>query len=279
MSSHFVWLNRGKESVVLDVKDAAGRSALHRLVERADVLVQNLAPGAAERLGLVPDELRRAHPRLIVCGISGYGTGGPYQDLKAYDLLVQCEAGLLSITGTPDEPVKVGISIADIAAGMYAYTGILTALYERERTGQGTTLSVAMLDALGEWMGYAYYYGTYGGTPPARTGARHASIAPYGPFTTGDGRQIFFGLQSEREWATLCTKVLNRPELIEDERFARNSLRVKNNDELTPIIEERLAHLTADEAVSLLEEAGMANARLRTMSTLRSVRYAPCCLP
>ncbi|GAA4619860.1 CaiB/BaiF CoA-transferase family protein [Actinoallomurus vinaceus] len=265
MSSHFVWLNRGKESVVLDVKDAAGRAVLHRMVGRADVLVQNLAPGAAERLGLVPEELRRRHPRLITCGISGYGDSGPYRSKKAYDLLVQCEAGVLSVTGTPDEPAKVGISIADIAAGMYAYSGILTALYERERTGQGTDLSVSMLEALAEWMGYPYYYATYGGTPPPRTGAQHATIAPYGPYTAGDGHQVFFGLQNEREWAALCTHVLRCPDLIEDERFARNSPRVENRDELTALIEEAFADATAAEAVRRLDEAGIANARLRSM--------------
>ncbi|WP_433177741.1 CaiB/BaiF CoA transferase family protein [Actinoallomurus sp. CA-150999] len=265
MSSHFVWLNRGKESVVLDVKDPAGRAVLHRMVGRADVLVQNLAPGAAERLGLVPEELRRRHPRLITCGISGYGDSGPYRSKKAYDLLVQCEAGVLSVTGTPDEPAKVGISIADIAAGMYAYSGILTALYERERTGRGTDLSVSMLEALAEWMGYPYYYAAYGGTPPARTGARHATIAPYGPYTAGDGHQVFFGLQNEREWAALCTHVLRRPDLIEDERFARNSSRVEHRDELTALIEEAFADATAEEAIRRLDEAGIANARLRSM--------------
>ncbi|GAA4605041.1 CaiB/BaiF CoA-transferase family protein [Actinoallomurus liliacearum] len=265
MSSHFVWLNRGKESVVLDVKDPAGRAALHRIVDRADVLVQNLAPGAAERLGLIPGELRSRNPRLITCGISGYGDAGPYRAKKAYDLLVQCEAGVLSVTGTPEEPAKVGISVADIAAGMYAYSGILTALYERERTGRGTDLSVAMLEALGEWMGYPYYYAAYGGTPPGRTGAEHATIAPYGPHRTGDGHQVFIGLQNEREWAALCEHVLRRPELARDERFARNSLRVEHRAELTALIEDAFADATTDEAVRRLDEAGIANARLRSM--------------
>ncbi|MCO5968422.1 CaiB/BaiF CoA transferase family protein [Actinoallomurus soli] len=265
MSSHFVWLNRGKESVVLDVKDPAGRALLHRMVDRADVLVQNLAPGAAERLGLVPADLRRRNPRLITCGISGYGDSGPYRDKKAYDLLVQCEAGVLSVTGTPGEPVKAGISVADIAAGMYAYSGILTALYERERTGEGTDLSVAMLEALGEWMGYPYYYAAYGGAAPARTGAEHSTIAPYGPHRTGDGGQVFVGVQNEREWAALCEHVLRRPGLATDERFARNSLRVEHREELTALIEEAFADATAEEAVRRLDEAGIANARLRTM--------------
>ncbi|MEV5749706.1 CaiB/BaiF CoA-transferase family protein [Actinoallomurus sp. NPDC052308] len=265
MSSHFVWLNRGKESVVLDVKDPAGRATLHRIVDRADVLVQNLAPGAAERLGLIPGELRSRNPRLITCGISGYGDAGPYRAKKAYDLLVQCEAGVLSVTGTPEEPAKVGISVADIAAGMYAYSGILTALYERERTGRGTDLSVAMLEALGEWMGYPYYYAAYGGTPPGRTGAEHATIAPYGPHRTGDGHQVFIGLQNEREWAALCEHVLRRPELARDERFARNSLRVEHRAELTALIEDAFADATADEAIRRLDEAGIANARLRSM--------------
>jgi itaconate CoA-transferase len=266
MSSHFVWLNRGKESVVLDVKDPEGRATLHRMTDRADVLVQNLAPGAAQRLGLVPAELRHRNPRLITCGISGYGDSGPYRAKKAYDLLVQCETGVLSVTGTPDQPVKVGISVADIAAGMYAYSGILTALYERERTGRGTDLSVSMLDALGEWMGYPYYYAAYGGTPPPRTGARHATIAPYGPYTAGDGHQIFIGLQNEREWAALCTRVLRRPELAADERFTRNSLRVEHREELTRLIEDAFADATADEAIRRLDEAGIANALLRTMA-------------
>ena len=208
-SSYFVWLNRGKESIELDLKTADGRAVLGALLARADVLVQNLAPGAAERLGLGAGELRKRHPRLITCSISGYGPDGPYRHKKAYDLLVQCEAGLLSVTGTPGEPAKAGISVADIATGMYAYSGVLTALYERERTGGGTSLDVAMLDALGEWMSQPFYYSVYGGQPTRRTGARHASIAPYGPYTAADGSQVFIGLQNDREWAVLCERILS----------------------------------------------------------------------
>ena len=208
-ASYFVWLNRGKQSVELDVKSADGQAALAALLAGADVFVQNLAPGAAERLGLGAEELRARHPRLICCSVSGYGPDGPYAGKKAYDLLVQCEAGLLSVTGTPEAPCKAGISVADIAAGMYAYSGILTALYERERTGSGSSLQVSLLDALGEWMSQPYYYTVYGGQEVRRTGARHASISPYGPYLDG---QVFLGLQNEREWAVLCERVLGRPE-------------------------------------------------------------------
>jgi itaconate CoA-transferase len=197
-SSYFVWLNRGKESVEADAKTAEGRALLRALIGRADVFVQNLAPGAAERLGLGAEDLRSARPELIHCSISGYGPDGPYRSKKAYDLLVQCEAGLVMSTGSPDAPAKAGISVADIATGMYAYSGILTALYDRERTGQGATLRVAMIDALGEWMSQPAYFSRYGGEPPRRTGARHPSISPYGPFAVADGA-VFFGIQNERE--------------------------------------------------------------------------------
>jgi itaconate CoA-transferase len=262
-ASYFVWLNRGKESIELDVKDDADRRVLAALLDRADVFVQNLAPGAAARLGLAADDLRAAHPRLITCSVSGYGDGGPYTDKKAYDLLVQCEAGLLSVTGSPDEPAKAGISVADIAAGMYAYSGILAALYERERTGEGGSLDVAMLDALGEWMSQPFYYSVYGGQPARRTGARHASISPYGPYAAAGG-QVFLGLQNEREWAVLCEKILGRPELIADPRFAGNPDRVAHDAELTPIIEAALAAIPAGELTAALDAAGIANARLRT---------------
>jgi crotonobetainyl-CoA:carnitine CoA-transferase CaiB-like acyl-CoA transferase len=211
-SSYFVWLNRGKESIELDIKSADGRAVLDALLPRADVLVQNLAPGATERLGLGGGQLARRYPRLITCSISGYGPDGPYRRKKAYDLLVQCEAGLLSVTGTADEPAKAGISVADISAGMYAFSGVLTALYERERTGRGTSLEVAMLDALGEWMSQPFYYSVYGGGPAQRTGARHASIAPYGPYPAAGGSQVFLGVQNDREWAVLCERILGRPE-------------------------------------------------------------------
>jgi itaconate CoA-transferase len=263
-ASYFVWLNRGKESIELDLKDAADKDLLTTLVSRADVFVQNLAPGAIGRLGFVTEDLRSWHPRLITCSISGYGPDGPYRNKKAYDLLVQCEAGLLSVTGTPGEPAKAGISVADIAAGMYAYSGILTALYERERTGQGTSLDVAMLDALGEWMSAPFYYSVYGGNPARRTGARHAFISPYGPYTASDGGQVFIGLQNEREWAVLCTRILGRPDLITDERFATNPDRVAHDEELTAIIETALAAIPAGRLTATLDEAGIANARLRT---------------
>jgi itaconate CoA-transferase len=263
-ASYFVWLNRGKESIELDIKDPGDREVLDALLGRADVFVQNLAPGAAGRLGLGAEDLRRRYPRLVSCAISGYGPDGPYRHKKAYDLLVQCEAGLLSVTGTPQEPAKAGISVADIAAGMYAYSGILAALYERERTGEGISLDVAMLDALGEWMSQPFYYSVYGGQPARRTGARHASISPYGPYAAAGGEQVFLGLQNEREWVVLCEKILNRPDLVADDRFATNPDRVAHDDELTPIIEEALAVIPAGDLAAALDEAGIANARLRT---------------
>ena len=262
-ASYFVWLNRGKESVELDVKSDHGWAAMAALLARADVFVQNLAPGAAERLGLGATELLTRHPRLICCSVSGYGPDGPYAGKKAYDLLVQCEAGLLSVTGTPEAPCKAGISVADIAAGMYAYSGVLTALYERERTGRGSNFEVSLLDALGEWMTQPYLYTVYGGQEPRRTGARHASISPYGPYAAHGG-QVFIGLQNEREWVVLCERVLGRPDLVADERFASNPDRVKHDEELTEIIEGALAGLTPDAAVAALDAAGIASARLRT---------------
>jgi itaconate CoA-transferase len=264
-SSYFVWLNRGKQSMQLDVKSEHGQRVLAALLARADVFVQNLAPGAAARLGLAPGPLRARHPRLICCSVSGYGPDGPYTRKKAYDLLVQCEAGLLSVTGTPEAPAKAGISVADIAAGMYAFSGVLTALYEREQTGEGGTVEVAMLDALGEWMGAPYFYDVYGSKPLERTGARHASISPYGPYAAADG-QVFLGVQNQREWVVLCREILGQPALATDARFATNPDRLANNDELTPIIEAALRAITADEAAARLEAAGIANARLRTPS-------------
>jgi len=265
MSSYFVWLNRGKESVALDIKDPEDRVLLDELVANADVFLHNLAPGAVDRLGLGSETLRSRHPRLITCAISGYGPTGPHSKKKAYDLLIQCESGLLSVTGSPEEPAKVGFSVADVAAGMYAYSGVLTALYERERTGQGTDLDVAMLDALGEWMSQPYLYAAYGGVPAPRTGARHASISPYGPYRVGDGSQVFVGIQNEREWAELCTRVLSRPDLVTAERFVSNSRRVANDEELTQILEESLSSMSAADVVDLLDEVGIANARMRTM--------------
>ncbi len=263
-SSYFVWLNRGKESLELDVKEPGDLAVLTALLARADVFVQNLAPGAAGRLGLGAEALRARHPALITCSVSGYGDQGPYRSKKAYDLLVQCEAGLLSVTGGPDAPAKAGISVADIAAGMYAFSGILTALYERERTGQGTNVDVSMLEALGEWMSQPVNFTVYGQHPARRTGARHTSISPYGPYTVAGGGQVFIGIQNEREWAVLCQQILGRPELITDERFATNVDRVAHDTELTVIIEAALAGFPADRLTDRLDQAGIANARLRT---------------
>jgi itaconate CoA-transferase len=263
-ASYFVWLNRGKESVELDLKDAADRNVLDAVIAGADVLVQNLVPGAVDRMGLDAEALRATRPGLIHCSISGYGPSGPYASKKAYDLLVQCEAGLVSVTGTPDEYAKVGVSVADVATGMYAYTGILTALFERERTGRGSTLHVAMLDALGEWMMQPTYYSVYGSTEMPRTGARHASIAPYGPYRAGDGSAVFLGVQNDREWEVVCRDVIGRPDLVHDARFARNPERVKNNAAITLLVEGAFASMTAEAVVGLLESVGIACARLRT---------------
>ena len=265
LASYFVWLNRGKESVTLDVKRPAAREALARLVARADVLVQNLAPGAAARLGLDHRTLSPRHPRLVVADVSGYGDGGPWRDRKAYDLLVQAEAGLVGITGSRDEPARCGASFADIAAGMYAYSGILLALLGRERTGRGARVEVSMLEALAEWMGQPLHFGRYGGEPPPRSGASHPSIAPYGPHRAGDGRDVLFGLQNEREWAAFCREVLSRPELARDPRFGSNTSRVANRAALTRLIEEAFADKTAEEVVALLERAGIASGRLNSI--------------
>ena len=265
LSSHFVWLNRGKESITLDLKHEEAREVLEKLVARADVLVQNLAPGAAARAGLDYATLAPKHPRLVVADISGYGDSGPYRDKKAYDTLVQAEAGLIGITGGPDEPSRCGISVADIAAGMYAYAGILTALLQRERTGRGTRVEVSMLEALVEWMGYPIYFSRYGGKAPRRTGATHPSIAPYGPHRAGDGGQVILGLQNEREWETFCAEVLGRTELARDPRFSSNSARVAHREELTRIIEDAFAGLSTDAAVGRLDAAGIANGRLNAI--------------
>ncbi|WP_181776069.1 CaiB/BaiF CoA transferase family protein [Amycolatopsis pittospori] len=262
-SSYFVWLNRGKESVELDIKDPGDRALLDAMIGQADVFLQNLVPGAVERLGLDAETLRAARPELIHCSISGYGPDGPYRTKKAYDLLVQCETGLVMSTGTPETPAKAGISIADIATGMYAYSGILTALYDRERTGDGASLHVAMIDSLGEWMSQPAYFSRYGQEPPRRTAAAHPSISPYGPYRTGDDK-VFLSVQSEREWVVLCGEVLGRGELAEDPRFRTNDDRVANDDELTEVLERTFEGRTADEVGELLERSGIANARLRT---------------
>lgn len=263
LSAYFVWLNRGKESLTLNVKHPEGAAILDRLIAGADVFVHNLAPGAVERLGFGAEVVRERDPRLITCAISGYGSSGPYRDKKAYDLLIQCEAGLLSVTGTPEEPVKVGISVADIAGGMYAYSGILAALYRREQTGEGAALEVALLDALGEWMSHPAYITAYTGQAPPRAGASHATIAPYGPFPTGDGASIHLAVQNDREWARFCDAVLGQPELATDPRFATAAARVSHREALDALITEVLQRYSADEAVERLEQAGIANARMR----------------
>lgn len=265
LSSHFVWLNRSKESLTLDLKRPEAAGVLRRLLPRADVFVQNLAPGAADRLGLGEDALRVAHPRLIVCGLSGYGAAGPYRDRKAYDLLVQAESGVVSITGTPDEPVKVAVAVADIAAATYAFSGVLTALYARERTGEGASVEVSMLDALGEWMGFPLYYALYGGAPPPRSGARHATIAPYGPYAAAEGETVFLGVQNAREWTRFCAQALERPGLAADPRFATNARRVEHRSALDREIAAVFSRLPAADVVRRLESAGIATARLNTV--------------
>jgi itaconate CoA-transferase len=265
LSSHFVWLNRSKESLTLNLKHDGARGVLRRLIRDADVFIQNLAPGAAGRLGFGTKTLREMHPRLIVCDVSGYGSSGPYTKKKAYDLLVQCEAGLVSITGTAETPSKAGVSIADLACGMYAYSGILTALFRRERTGEGASLEVSLFESLGEWMGFPAYFTMYGGKEPQRTGASHAAIAPYGPFECGDGEVIYLGIQNEREWEKFCESVLEQPDLARDRRFDSNSERVENREDLHREIEAILDGLSAEEAIERLDDAQIANARMRTV--------------
>jgi crotonobetainyl-CoA:carnitine CoA-transferase CaiB-like acyl-CoA transferase len=263
-SSHFVWLNRGKESVELDLKQDA--HVLRALIARADVFVQNLAPGAVGRLGFGSASLVEQYPRLITCDISGYGSDGPYRDRKAYDLLIQSEAGLISVTGTPESPAKVGIAAADIAAGMYAYSGILTALYDRSQNGRGCAIEVSMLEALGEWMGFPYYYGVYGGSAPVRSGVRHATIAPYGAYRAGDGAVLQLGLQNEREWVEFCGKVLLLPHVASDGRFASNSLRVEHRGELDAVIDSVFGGLSGEELVGRLESARIAFGQQRSVA-------------
>lgn len=266
LSSHFVWVNRSKESIALDVKQPAARAILEKLVAQADIFVQNLAPGAAERLGLGAAELRARHPRLVWCGISGYGPAGPYAAKKAYDLLVQCEAGLLSVTGTQDAPAKAGIPVADIAAGMYALSSILAALLRRATTGEGATLDITMFEALGEWMGFPAYFAHYGGTPPPRRGAYHATIVPYGPFKAGDGGTVFLSIQNDREFARFCESVLAQPALAADSRFATGPARAANREAVHAEIERVFADLSAAQVIAGLESAGIANARLNDMT-------------
>ena len=268
MSSHFVWTNRSKESLSLNAKHPEGLRILRRLAIGADIVVQNLAPGAAARLGLGYAALASENPAIIVCNISGYGAGGPHQGRKAYDLLIQAEAGFLSITGAPENPAKAGISIADIAAGMYAYSNILSALIQRQKTGQGCEIDLSMLDAMAEWMGYPLYYAYAGAEPPPRAGASHATIFPYGPFAVGDGRGVFLGLQNEREWKTFCEVALAAPELASDARFASNSLRLRHKAVLTKLITACFSALSAEQVIERLDQAGIANTNMNQMADL-----------
>ncbi len=268
LASHFVWTNRSKESLTLDLKQPGALAILKRLLGQADVLVQNLAPGAAARMGLGFDALSKAHPKLIVCDISGYGEDGPYRDKKAYDLLIQSEAGFLSVTGTPESPSKAGNSVADIAAAMYAYTGILSALLLRGKTGKGSHIDVSMLESLAEWMNYPLYYAFDGAPPPPRTAASHASIYPYGPFKAGDGGTVMLGLQNEREWKGFCEGVLKDAALATDPRFESNARRNEHRDALTVIILDVFGKLTAQQVVQRLDDAQIANARMNDMAEL-----------
>ncbi|HEX2539468.1 MAG TPA: CaiB/BaiF CoA-transferase family protein [Caldimonas sp.] len=274
LSSHFVWTNRGKESLTLDLKHAEAPAVLGALLARADVLVQNLAPGAAARMGLSFDDLHPRHPKLVVCDISGYGDDpdrpGPYRDRKAYDLLIQSESGFLSITGTADEPAKAGCSIADIAAGMYAYSSILAALIERGRTGRGRRIDISMLESMAEWMGYPLYYAFDGAAPPPRSGAAHATIYPYGPFPAGDGGVVMLGLQNEREWQLFCERVLGQPALAVDPRFASNAARTMERAALRAIVVAAFAGLDTAQVLARLDHAQIANARVNTMAEVWS---------
>ena len=272
LSSQFIWCNRSKESLTLDLKHPEAKNILAKLLASADVLVQNLAPGAAARLGLSYDALSEKHPSLIVCDISGYGSDGPYRDKKAYDLLIQSESGFLSVTGTPEAPAKAGISIADISAGMYAYSNILAAIIERGRTGRGRRIDVSLLETMGEWMSYALLYAFEGAPPPPRTGAAHATIAPYGPYRAGDGATVMLGLQNEREWKIFCERVLEKPELVADPRFSSNSRRTIARDALRAIIEEVFSPLTAPQVVARLDAAQIANSRV---NEIREVQQHP----
>ena len=263
-SAYFIWLNRSKESLTLNVKHPRAGEVLAKLIERADVFIQNLAPGAARRLGLDASTLGTKHPRLIVCDISGYGDSGPYAGKKAYDLLVQSEAGVVAVTGTEEAPSKVGISITDIGTGLHAYAAILAALYDRERTGQGRRVEVSMFETMVEWMHHPLYYTHYTGRAPKRSGVDHATIVPYGRFRVGDGAFVMFGIQNEREWAAFCSGVLGRPELAKDARYDNNTKRNAARKELVGLIEDVFAGLTSGEVIARLDAAGIANARLNT---------------
>ncbi|MET7987854.1 CaiB/BaiF CoA-transferase family protein [Streptomyces sp. NPDC005281] len=266
LASHFVWCNRGKESIALDLKDPRGLDVVRRLVADADVFVQNLAQGAAARLGLDAATLCAEHPRLIAVDISGYGPSGPYAGKRAYDMLVQCEAGLVSVTGTPEQPVKAGIPAADIAAAMYAFSGVLAALVRRGTTGRGGPVEVSMLDALAEWMGHPLHHAMHGGTPPARTGLAHAVIVPYDVYSTADGGRVLLSVQNDREWRRLAQQVVGLPEAADDPRFATNAARVAGREQVDALVSKALGALGADEAVARLEAAGIACARLRDVT-------------
>ena len=268
LCSHFVWVNRSKESLTLDLKQPSAIAALKTLLKTADVLVQNLAPGAAARMGLTAKILQKDNPKLILCDISGYGNDGPYRDKKAYDLLIQSEAGFLSVTGTPETPSKAGNSIADIAAGMYAYTNILAALLQRGKTGKGSVIDISMLESLTEWMSFPLYYAYKGAEPPPRNGASHATIYPYGPFKAGDGKTVMLGLQNEREWVQFCETVIENPALAQDERFDRNFKRNEKRTELLEIIDACFSKLTSEQLIARLEKAQIANAHLNDMEGL-----------
>ena len=268
LSSHFVWVNRSKESLTLDLKQESAIAVLKNLLKTADVFIQNLAPGAAARMGLTAEALQKDNPGLILCAISGYGNDGPYRDKKAYDLLIQSEAGFLSITGTPETPSKASNSIADIAAGMYAYTKILAALLQRGKTSKGTVIDISMLEALSEWMSFPMYYAYKGANPPSRNGASHATIYPYGPFKAGDGKTVMLGLQNEREWAKFCDTVLENPALAKDERFDKNFKRNEKRTELLEIIHACFSKLSSDQLIARLEQAQIANAHLNDMEGL-----------
>lgn len=264
LSSHFVWLNRGKQSLTLDLKSSTGQSIMHHLLTNADIFIQNLAPQSSARLGLAAESLCERYPRLIVCDISGYGNTGPYRDKKAYDLLIQCEVGAVSITGSAEHPAKVGIPIADIAGGMYAYSGILSALYQRQYSGVGCRLEVSLFEALAEWMGFPSYYSGYSGQNLPRTGMHHAAIAPYGVFHCNDGT-LFLAIQNQREWQQFCRAFLNQPQLIDDPRFASVSQRVNNRQALEALINQSMLGLSVADSIVQLDGLGIANARMNSI--------------
>lgn len=267
-SAYFVWLNRGKQSLVLDIKQQQDSNLFHRMLARADVFIQNLAPGAADRAGFGSDELRRRYNSLITCDISGYGDSGPYAQMKAYDNLLQGETGLLAVTGTADAPAKVGVSLADIGAGLHAYSAILEALIVREKTGQGTAIKISLFDCLADWMSVPYLHQVYGGKAPVRSGTHHASIAPYGCYRVQDGRQVMIGIQNEREWCRFCEDVLQSPDVATREIFVSNSLRVENRDELDATVDSVFSRLNLEEVIERLRAASIAYGRMNSVEEL-----------